>query len=634
MSRLHSQEDEEINTYYGDQKSYVNHLNQLDESQLEQQDLLDSSLYVKPDLVNKSISEFTDAIDRLNNFNFDSSSEEDDEDANVKKDTLEDGTVIYAIVQEGTFESDKIEIPGFTTDSTEIEPINATLTRNAPSNIRRRKGAIEKDGTSFVSWPINTTMTDFKAEGDVDTAIKDLKKIGVDTNFGTKIDVSNNPDLLDKIQTVNFEELKVDMPKGLEGDFILAIGNEKVDVTKCYNDELGVLDLAQYAEKYGEPLDIKVEDGKLDFNVHVTAIDVDKAGNDIVFDEGHFELASEVNVKGDVVVYGDDLKDDEFTLEDLPKDIKYECAPTISKIKVSEFSGKIQYDIEDLNIDPISLNDIPDMLSQDSTNIKLANPQIYLRLNNPLSENHLYAEAGLAMTAKRKDGSNKKIALGDNKLKMDNAYNVFCLTTDGNMPQNEMHKDYKDAVNKKFDGFSDILSGNGGNGLPDNIEIDVIEPQIPEQDISEFKLDNEIDKVEGTYLFYAPLALKDETSFIIYQDTLDGWYDETLEKLTISALMVKADVNSEIPLKVEISFNPIDVNGKIIRNVKSNVVKLNATKDMQPIEINLEGEIKNLDGIIIRAKLIGAQGESIAPSQTINFKNLKIAVTGEYVDEF
>ncbi len=560
--------------------------------------------------------------------------EEDDQDAKVKKDTLEDGTVIYAIVQEGTFESDKIEIPGFTTDSTEIEPINATLTRNAPSNIRRRKGAIEKDGTSFVCWPINTTMTDFKAEGDVDPAIKGLKKIGVDTNFGTKIDVSNNPDLLDKIQTVNFEELKVDMPKGLEGDFILAIGNEKVDVTKCYNDKLGVLDLTQYAEKYGEPLDIKVEDGKLDFNVHVTAIDVDKAGNDIVFDEGHFELASEVNVKGDVVVYGDDLKDDEFTLEDLPKDINYECAPTISKIKVSEFSGKIQYDIEDLNIDPISLNDIPDMLSQDSTNIKLANPQIYLRLNNPLSENHLYAEAGLAMTAKRKDGSNKKIALGDNKLKMDNAYNVFCLTTDGNMPQNEMHKGYKDAVNQKFDGFSDILSGNGGNGLPDNIEIDVIEPQIPEQDISDFKLDNEIDKVEGTYLFYAPLALKDETSFIIYQDTLDGWYDETLEKLTISALMVKADVNSEIPLKVEISFNPIDVNGKIIKNVKSNVVKLNATKDMQPIEINLEGEIKNLDGIIIRAKLIGAQGESIAPSQTINFKNLKIAVTGDYVDEF
>ena len=72
LSRLRNQEDEEINTYYGDHKSYVNHLNQLDESQLEQQDLLDSSLYVKPDLVNKSITEFTDAIDKLNNFSSES----------------------------------------------------------------------------------------------------------------------------------------------------------------------------------------------------------------------------------------------------------------------------------------------------------------------------------------------------------------------------------------------------------------------------------------------------------------------------------------------------------------------------------------------------------------------------------
>lgn len=69
LSRLHAQEDEEINTYYGDQKSYVNHLNQLDESQLEQQDLLDSSLYVDPDEVNKSINEFSDAVERLNSFN-------------------------------------------------------------------------------------------------------------------------------------------------------------------------------------------------------------------------------------------------------------------------------------------------------------------------------------------------------------------------------------------------------------------------------------------------------------------------------------------------------------------------------------------------------------------------------------
>ena len=87
LSRLRGQDDEEINTYYGDQKSYVNHLNQIDESKLEQQDLLDSSLYVRPDLVNKSIDDFTDAIERLNNFSFDSSqdNEEVEEDEQIEE---------------------------------------------------------------------------------------------------------------------------------------------------------------------------------------------------------------------------------------------------------------------------------------------------------------------------------------------------------------------------------------------------------------------------------------------------------------------------------------------------------------------------------------------------------------------
>lgn len=102
LSRLRDQ-DEEINTYYGDQKSYVNHLNQLDESQLEQQDLLDSSLYVHPDEVNKSINDFSEAIEKLNSFNnfqtetkkdFESDNEDDDEfddyeDANEIFDTKE-----------------------------------------------------------------------------------------------------------------------------------------------------------------------------------------------------------------------------------------------------------------------------------------------------------------------------------------------------------------------------------------------------------------------------------------------------------------------------------------------------------------------------------------------------------------
>ena len=90
LSRLRDQEDETINTYYGDQKSYVNHLNQLDESQLEQQDLLDSSLYVRPDEVNKMVDDFTNAISSLNNFT--SETTDDVEDEEFEDESIDDET--------------------------------------------------------------------------------------------------------------------------------------------------------------------------------------------------------------------------------------------------------------------------------------------------------------------------------------------------------------------------------------------------------------------------------------------------------------------------------------------------------------------------------------------------------------
>ena len=541
-----------------------------------------------------------------------------EENSKIKKETV-NGKEIYVIVEEGTFKSKAIDIPGFTTEKPEIEPITAVLTREQKAKIRKR--GIERDGEASIGYPISNDPTAFTASGSVDKSIKGIDKIKVDANYGVVIDVADK-NLMDKVDAVRFEGFCAKMPKGLDAHFMLG----DTDITDCYNPETGELDLNNK--------DIKVEDGKLALNVDIDAIDLAVAGDEILFEDNKFELNTEMSVtRGDVVVYGDEMKTG-IGLNELPGAIDYVCTPELSEIEVREFSGTIQYDIEDININPISLSDIPDMLSQDSTNIKLANPQIYLRLNNPLAGSHIFAEAGLQMTAKRDDGYSKVVALGSDRLRMLSPNNVYCLTANKDMTQEEMHPDYKDAEVKEFIGFTDILSGTGANGLPKEIEVEVVEPQIPTQTISDFELDQAIEPVEGTYLFYAPLALKDESSFIIYQDTLDGWYDETLEKLTIEEAVVNADVNSEIPLNLELSFSLIDVNGRIISNVKSNVVKIAASDEMQNIKVTLTGDIKGLDGMIIRAKVIGKDGEVIAPSQVINFKNLKIAVTGEYVDEF
>ena len=100
---MRDQEDETINTYYGDQKSYVNHLNQLDESQLEQQNLLDSSLYVNPNEVNQRVDEFTNAIEQLNSF----SCEDNTKDNDDIEEELEDEPDSYEEIE--NYEKEKVD---------------------------------------------------------------------------------------------------------------------------------------------------------------------------------------------------------------------------------------------------------------------------------------------------------------------------------------------------------------------------------------------------------------------------------------------------------------------------------------------------------------------------------------------
>ena len=126
LSRLRSQEDEEINTYIGDQKSYVNHLNQIDEDKLEQQDLLDSSLYVKPDLVNKSIDDFTDAIEKLNNFGSEPPSfVEELSEEDIKESFSEE-------IEEEIFENSSIEPEIINEEIDDLEELNKL--KNLSSN--------------------------------------------------------------------------------------------------------------------------------------------------------------------------------------------------------------------------------------------------------------------------------------------------------------------------------------------------------------------------------------------------------------------------------------------------------------------------------------------------------------------
>ena len=554
-----------------------------------------------------------------------------EDNSRIKK-AVVNGKEIYALVEEGSFKSGKIEIPGFTTDSPDINPIKAKLNKSQRPKNSRRRGVGRKSERPLGIYPLSNISTSFNAKGEVDQTIKGIRKINVDAAYNMKVDVSDDA-LMSKVDKISFEGFKAKLPKGLEGK-IEIIADKSVDLSSLYDSSTGILDMS--GEKMTPELEEKLmsclttEKGTLELNFEIDAIDMDKASGEIKFENGLFEYIGNIKVEeGDIAIYSDELKE-EMTFDKLPNTIDYVCTPKLQEIVVEKFSGDIQYDIDGIKIDAVKLNGLPDFFAQDETNIELANPQIYLKLNNPLANDQIYAEAGLEMVAKRNNKNDKYATLDDEVLKMDKMENVFCLTSDVNIKKEEMAAEYNNATVVPFTGLSSILIGNG---LPDEININVVNPNIPKQEISDFKLDQKINPVEGTYMFFAPLALKDANSRIVYTDTIDGWHNETMEKLTITEIVVNTNIKSDVPLNLALTFLPIDVNGNVFNNVKTTKMMVEANEKLQPIEFGIAGEIKGIDGLIIRAVLTGSNGETITPDQKLTLNDLKITVSGQYVDE-
>ncbi len=121
---------------------------------------------------------------------------------------------------------------------------------------------------------------------------------------------------------------------------------------------------------------------------------------------------------------------------------------------------------------------------------------------------------------------------------------------------------------------------------------------------------------------------------IVYKDTESGWGDEELDKLTITELVVEADVTSTIPLKATFTAHPIDSDGNPIPNVTIEGAEISANADNQHIQIRTTGSIKKLDGIQFEAVVTPGSNETLSPDQTITLKNVRARVSGSYTTDF
>ena len=536
----------------------------------------------------------------------------------------------YAVVEDGTFSSSAINVQSFTAWSGDITPATDDLTvnYNVDTDIPEET-AVDMDPDSLLlSYDITdvSTVIDLTAE-DVDENIIDLTHIGLE---GSTLTLTLNfAGITDVFDTYRIENLQLQLLKGLEVQCNLG----------TYDTETGILDVGD---------NFMFSEGSLVLILEIDGIS-DYSGMNID-DERTFLLGDSCYVKtGRLTIYVEDIDDKYYDevheklyikrlIEDTPTSIEYSIAPVITDVVVEDFSGVVKYDIEDIDINPVEMNDLPDVLSQSGTDIMLENPQIYLQLNNPLGQYGINITTGLQITSRK--GSVTADYILDNELNIDTEMNKYCLSPkipdfyySGTVDDEEV--DFSDCEYSVFSTLGDVLSGDG---LPEYLDIYVLDPQIPQQYVEDFKLGVDLDSVDGVYVFYAPLQLTEDAK-IVYTDTINGWNDEDVDAITITQVEVNADISTDVPLELDVKVYPIDVNGNKIYDNGEVVYGYTETTVLygmdEPIDIYVSGTVTHLDGIIVEARVTGTDetDEALQATQTITLKNIRATVSGTYSKE-
>lgn len=511
----------------------------------------------------------------------------------------------YVFVQDGEYESSDVSIPQVYLDAPQVPSVVTSVDLSQSGVMPQSLFPSDFE----LNYPIGEQLSQFSYNtSSVSDFIVDMEKIGADFNIKIMFSIKGIDDIVDSYTLRNF---KLQIVPGL--DLSLEEGS--------YDAKTGILSLND-GKHYGSSLEFYMKISGVDING--AGIDYDHNSHSIVFD-GKVGIYS-----GEIVIVADDLKEG-VNILNIPKTIELHTDFDFSRMLITSFTGRIKYQLDGLDIAPVSLSNIPDILSQEKTDITLVNPQIYLSLNNPVAKYNLSAQAGITITANRNNGQSTEHSLDNGYFTIagtpQNDMNVFCLSPQ--KPQT-YYEGYESALHVPYSSLATVLSGNG---LPKSLTITLDDPIVPEQDVKDFALGQSLGIIKGSYMFYSPLELAPQSQ-IVYRSTEDGWNDEDVDAITIKVLELSALITNELPLDIKITGYPVDVNGNKINNVDIEGVNVVAGAVDAPLTIRITGEITHLDGIAFEAVATqGQEAKALKPSEVIHLKNLRAKVSGNYIKE-
>lgn len=511
----------------------------------------------------------------------------------------------YAVVDSGSFTSTGLTIDIVTLDHPEIKPSESVIYLNDTP------GGIPLPGGDYNlgEYDIKSDKSDFEYnDAKLDKSIIDIESISAPITLTLNVTVDGISKIASKL---DFYDVVIQLPAG----FVMtdADGGE-------YNPDNGELKFA-HRRIFGDTFSLTVSASSVNFH---------QMGGTIIEKNGE----RYANIKGNCFVKSGrvQLVADNPDGVVVPEELTMHTIFTLSDIRVDMFTGTVKYDIEGVDIEDITLSDLPKLISQEGTKIRLANPRIYFHVNNPVQEYGLSIKSGLTITSyPRQSGMAPLVNSLDNGTftigtgNPNGIYN-YCVAPE---PDNGI-SGYENCMPVKFTGLQNVLDTEG---LPASLGVSLDDPAVPPTRVVNFRLGVPLGDVEGRYKFIAPFQLL-EDSKIVYSDVFDGWGSEDLDDLTITKLDVDLDITSDLPLAADLTGYPIDAEGNRIDNVSIVGGVIDAYADHQHITISLTGAIKGLNGIEFEA-ILKAEGESkmLTPEMSIRITNLRPRVSGYYEKE-
>ncbi len=531
-----------------------------------------------------------------------------DDDPTIKKDTLNKGTsqekVIYSIEKGGSIEPTEFSLGSVNVDQVPIDSVkvNVNIPADIPSGITL---PIPINKSLDLNLANNAGLQKYEFNlNKIDKALESLDNIET-SPITIDVELSIPDGLMIGNNEISFTDISLKLPKGLMGLTYNVDGN--------YDTENDILKISNI------PVD---NNGKAHLIISANGLSLGERG---VIGTDH-----SLNINGEIGLESAKIQLNVSQIV-IPNPFNIDIKYSVSGFSVKNFSGKINYDMDDININPISLNDLPDFLDSPETNIIIDDPVILVSLTNPVGEYGLTGSGTLNIKSNFEKESitySGSFTLSGNESKL-----AFCAKDKGNS--------IPDGYTKiEIEGLNRILT-SGNNGLPKTIDVSVSN-LIFKGNVNKLPL-TDLGVAKGDYSFSAPLALGNETR-IIYNTTETGWGSDDLDKVNIYLIHLDALCTSNLPVNASIKIFPIDKNGKDIEVEENKELKITANTAGEQIGLNIQGKkvngkispIKDFDGIRIEATVTQTSNnpEALGPNLEIMLSKVRVTVSGDYTTDF